>query len=188
VQAAKPSPTAAMPIDRVIRDKTIIKVSSCPRTGAARSPTARPTWAGRLAETGCRIRVSHPGAGPGPHNAWMRWMVRIADLIALAQASSPLRLAGGMLALGDGGGVAWSEMSRGLLVCAMRLARRSGAWAVDNCRVIAPTEWNFHPAGGLARALQAPGLAMDAVRAAVRAMDLCVDARLLPAGAGVAHA
>lgn len=175
-----------MPIDKVIRDKTIIKVSSCPRTGAARSPTARPTWTGRLAETGCRIRVSHPGAGPGPHNAWMRWMVRIADLIALAQASSPLRLASGMLALGGGG--AWSEMSRGLLVYAVRLARRSGARVVDNCRVIAPTEPNLHPAGGLAGTLQTPGRTMGTVRAAVAALDACADARLLPAGAGAAHA
>jgi hypothetical protein len=149
---------------------------------------ARPIWDGQPAETGCWTRVSHPGTGAGPHNAWMRWMYRIAELIALAEAGSPLRLASGMLSLGNGRGIAWSEMSRGLLVYLVRLARRSGAWAVDSCRLIAPTEWNFHPAGGLAGALQATGLATDTVRAAVAAMDPCVEFRLPAAGAGVAHA
>lgn len=149
---------------------------------------ARPTWACQPAETGCWTRVSHTGTGPGPHNAWMRGMVRIAELITLAQAGSPLRLASGMLALSDRHGVAWSEMSRGLLIYAVRLARRSGTWVVDSCRVIAPTEWNFHPHGGLALALQARGLAMDTVRAAVAAMDACVEVSLPAAGAGAAHA
>lgn len=149
---------------------------------------ARPTWAGKPAETTGWARVSHPGAGPGPHNASMGWMYRTAEMIAPAQAGSPLRPASGMLALCPGRGVAWTRMSRGLLFDAVRLARRSGERAVDDCRVRAPTEWNFQPAGGLAGALRAHGLAMDTVRAAVAAMAACAEVSLPAAGVGAAHA
>lgn len=148
----------------------------------------RPTWQALPAETGCWTRVGRTGAQPRPHNAWMRWQYRVAELIALARADAPPSLRSGMLALGAGRGIAWSEMSRGLLVYAVRLARRSSGWVIDSCRVIAPTEWNFHPAGGLARALQAPGLAVDTVRAAVAALDPCVEVALPTAGTGAAHA
>jgi hypothetical protein len=184
----------------------------------------RPTWLGLPAETGCWTRVKRPASAPWPHNAWMRWQYRLAELIALARADAPAPLSSGMLALGAGGGIAWTEMSRGLLVYAVRLARRSAGWVVERCRVIAPTEWNFHPEGGLARALQAPvvtstlqapvvtstlrapvlrstlqapvvmstlqapGLALDCVRAAVSALDPCVEFSLPTTDAGAAHA
>jgi hypothetical protein len=118
----------------------------------------------------------------------MRWQYRVAELLTLARSDAPPNVGRGMPALGAGRGIAWSEMSRGLLVYAVRLARSSPAWVIDGCRVTAPTEWNFHPAGGLAWALQAPGLAVDSVRAAVAALDPCVEVTLPPAGAGAAHA
>jgi hypothetical protein len=148
----------------------------------------RPTWQGLPAETGCWTRVKLPGSTPRPHNAWMRWQYRIAELIALADDDAPAPLSSGMLALGAGHGIAWTEMSRGLLVYAVRLARRAAGWVVERCRVIAPTEWNFHPQGGLAWALRAPGLGFDRVRAAVAALDPCVEFSLPTAHAGVAHA
>jgi hypothetical protein len=148
----------------------------------------QPTWQGEPAETGCWTRVGDAAAVPRPHNAWMRWLYRIAELIALAQADAAPRLRSGMLALGGGQGMAWSEMSRGLLMYAVRLVRRSSAWVVDSCRVIAPTEWNLHPEGSLAVVLRTPGLAMDSVRAAVAAMDPCVEVTLSDIHAGAAHA
>jgi hypothetical protein len=142
----------------------------------------QPTWQGEPAETGCWTRFGRSHAGPDPHNAWMRWQYRIAELVALAADGGPRVLARGALALGDGLGLAWTEMSRGLLVHAVRLKDHSAL--VDQGRVLAPTEWNFHPAGGLARALANPGCADDEARAAVAALDPCVEA-LIAAPAGV---
>jgi hypothetical protein len=148
---------------------------------------SRPTWQGEPAETGCWTRSGLPAGTRRPHNAWMRWQYRIAELVSLARADGPPVLRSGTLSLGGGRGIAWTEMSRGLLVYAVALARRSAGWTVERCRVLAPTEWNFHPAGGLARALRPAGLAADAVRAAVVALDPCVDFALQPA-AGAADA
>ncbi|MEZ5703328.1 MAG: hypothetical protein R3E42_17330 [Burkholderiaceae bacterium] len=44
-----------------------------------------------------------------------------------------------------GVGLAWVEMARGLLVHQVTLD--AGGDSVGRCRVVAPTEWNFHPLG-----------------------------------------
>lgn len=137
-----------------------------------------PVWGGEPAETGCWTRLNR---GPGeqtPHNAWMRWQYRMAELVALAQPGAAPVLCSGALALGEGHGLAWTEMSRGLLVHVVRLGRRAGVTVVETCRVLAPTEWNFHPEGGLARALAAPGLAARVTCAALAALDPCVEVEL----------
>jgi len=51
----------------------------------------------------------------------------------------------------DGEGVATAETARGRLIHAVRLARG----AVAEYRILAPTEWNFHPEGPVARRLAA---------------------------------
>lgn len=138
--------------------------------------TRRPTWQGAPAETGCWTRAHGGGPALRPQNAWMRWQSRLAELVQIA--TSTRVLASGALPLGAGEGIAWSEMSRGLLVHWVRSAPHGGQATVRDCRVLAPTEWNFHPDGALARALAAPGLATDAVRAAVSALDACVEVDL----------
>jgi hypothetical protein len=53
---------------------------------------------------------------------------------------------------------------------------------VADCRVLAPTEWNFHPQGALAQALSAlrgDDAAAQAARAAV-AFDPCVEFSVQP--------
>jgi hypothetical protein len=86
--------------------------------------------------------------------------------------------------------LAWTEMSRGVRLHAVRLGRRAGAVGdpvVDACRVPAPTDWNFHPQGGLAHALSAPGLPLPGVQAAKASLDPCVEVDL-PGDQGAAHA
>lgn len=145
-----------------------------------------PTWESEPAETGCWTRIGRPAQAPLPHNAWMRWQYRIAELVALSADSDQSVLASGALALGDGVGLAWTEMSRGVLVHAVRLRQTSAGVVVDQGRVLAPTEWNFHPAGTLSRLLSDPDCSLASARAAVAALDPCVEAHF-PAPARVAH-
>jgi coenzyme F420-reducing hydrogenase alpha subunit len=76
---------------------------------------------------------------------------------------------------GDGAGVAQIEAARGRLVHAVRMdAGRVGAY-----RILAPTEWNFHPRGAAARGLEriARSACEDAgalARLFVTAVDPCV--------------
>ncbi len=135
----------------------------------------RPTWDDLPAETGCWTRFARPAHTPHPHNAWMRWQSRLAELVALSADGGPQVLASGASALGDGVGVAWTEMSRGLLVHVVRLRQAGHGMVVDQGRVLAPTEWNFHPAGSLACALADPACSPAAARAAVAALDPCVE-------------
>jgi hypothetical protein len=136
----------------------------------------QPRWQHETAETGCWTRFFGTAGRPMPHNAWMRWQHRIAELVALSEPDGPAVLASGALACDDGIGLAWTEMSRGLLVHAVRLAASPAGWTVDDGRVLAPTEWNFHPEGGLARALADPAWRRDECLAAVAALDPCVEA------------
>jgi Ni,Fe-hydrogenase I large subunit len=70
----------------------------------------------------------------------------------------------------------WAETSRGLLVHRTRVA--DGRLA--DYRIVAPTEWNFHPEGAFARG--AAGLADDGgldagARWIVGSLDPCVGVR-----------
>ena len=82
----------------------------------------------------------------------------------------------GALPLGDGHGIAWVDNARGLLV--HRVAIDPGS-RVRDWRIVAPTEWNFHPAGALVAELVGAVVA-DAQHArrlaqrAVQALDPCV--------------
>ena len=136
---------------------------------------ARPDWQGEPAETGPWTRAIDPPASP-LHNVWMRFVARLVDLLELALPQGAERLARGALSLGCGEGIAWTEMARGLLVHWVRLDDATDGERVADCRVLAPTEWNFHPQGILARALaglHGESRADQAARAAV-AFDPCV--------------
>jgi len=63
-------------------------------------------------------------------------------------------------------------MARGLLLHWVQL---DGDGAVRDYRVLAPTEWNFHPDGALARAVAALApVDLDAARLLAAAYDPCV--------------
>lgn len=137
---------------------------------------ARPLWLGQPAETGAWTRNVALPATPAPVSAWLRLSARMADLARVACDERALRH--GALALGGGEGIAWSEMARGLLVHWVRLERGCDDPAlarVEACRVLAPTEWNFHPQGGLARWLSACAPAAADVALAAAALDPCVE-------------
>lgn len=135
-----------------------------------------PEWQGRPLDTGPWSRRHGPmRAG----NAWQRLLSRVADVEQLASAEGEHWLAQGALPLAEGEAVAWVEMARGLLVHWVQLepgldpaTRRVAAY-----RVLAPTEWNFHPRGGLAQALAAlhGPEADDDARALALAYDPCVS-------------
>jgi len=137
---------------------------------------ARPEWQGETAETGPWTRVIDPVPLP-LHNAWMRLIARFVDVLRLAAPDGRDWLAEGALPLARGEAIAWTEMARGLLVHWVRLEDSPSGPRVANCRVLAPTEWNFHPRGLLAQALAAlngPDRAEQAARAAV-SFDPCVE-------------
>lgn len=137
---------------------------------------ARPDWDSAPAETGPWTRTVDP-LPPPLHNAWMRLTSRLVDVLRLASPQGRDWLAEGALPLGRGEAVAWTEMARGLLVHWVRLEDSPQGPRVADCRVLAPTEWNFHPQGVLAQslaALQGADAAAQAARAAV-AFDPCVE-------------
>jgi hypothetical protein len=122
---------------------------------------AQPTWVGAPAETGAMARCQH-------HPMLAAWLVRrsrgtgarlLARLIELAEMPRRLqtlqtRQNGGetvvkAMPLAENVGMAAIETSRGLLIHVVRLAQGR----VADYRIVAPTEWNFHPAGPLAQAL-----------------------------------
>lgn len=113
----------------------------------------QPTWDGACAETGPWARWRH--TPPHTVSAWSRLAARWVEVVHMAhhatQAPPAPLLAHGALALGPGQGMAWCEMARGLLVHTLALDGQT----VQDYRVLAPTEWNFHPDGSLGQALQA---------------------------------
>jgi hypothetical protein len=126
--------------------------------------------------------------GPLPATAWHLLIARIADVLQLADPSGAERLAQGALALPGHAGLAWCEMARGLLVHWVRLS--ADGRQVEACRVLAPTEWNFHPHGVLAQALagldagRTPAQRLAAARCLAVAFDPCVDFTLHLADTG----
>lgn len=149
-----------------------------------------PDWHGAPAETGAIARHSS-------HPLVAQWIARrgrgmgarlLARLVELASLPDHLRM-GGMPVMGawsivKGVGMAGVETSRGLLFHVARLEEG----VVADYRILAPTEWNFHPAGPLAQALTgldaAPEENLDALaRRVARSLDPCVafDVELIDA-------
>lgn len=142
---------------------------------------ARPDWQGETAETGALTRVWHQP----PMAAWLsrhgrglgaRLLARLVELALLPRqlsqdSDSPTIRAWSPW---QGTGMAGVETSRGLLFQVVRL--KGGR--VEDYRILAPTEWNFHPSGPLAQALQSlpPGPNLESrARLVTRSLDPCVD-------------
>jgi len=142
-----------------------------------------PDWHGAPAETGALARhANHPlvHAYVKQHGATVaaRMLARFIDLATLLAGtpSAPLTRS---LALQSGMGVGAAETARGLLVHCVQL----DGDRVHGYRVLAPTEWNFHPQGALAQGLlQRRALTPEAARRdaawLVQALDPCVACRI----------
>jgi uptake hydrogenase large subunit len=144
---------------------------------------AQPLWYDAPAETGALARL----AGHALLAAWIaqrgrgagaRLLARLLELAALpARLGACLPDAGSALvrawALGENSGIAGVETSRGLLFHVVRL--RAGK--VAEYRIVAPTEWNFHPDGPLLQALTSLAQGDDMVaraRLVAQSLDPCV--------------
>ena len=113
----------------------------------------RPQWQGACAETGVWSRLRQRQAAPAITSAWSRLQARWIELLELISAPTEppaTLLSSGALPLGSGQAIAWCEMARGLLLHWVQLDDHH---RVQDYRVLAPTEWNFHPDGALAQAL-----------------------------------
>ena len=147
-----------------------------------------PTWNGSPVETGVLARMQslpllRAVVASFGNGVVARIVARLAELVLLLQQT-----AGTMSALWPavqvctdttGAGVAAVQTARGLL---LHRARVEGG-RVTGYRIVAPTEWNFHPEGSLASGLRGcQARDEDDLRRratlAVRALDPCVATRI----------
>ena len=117
----------------------------------------RPHWQGQVMETGSLARMqTHPvlaellrqeGA-----SILARFLARLFEMVELLDRLRQPVGAGWVqgAALGPGIGLAWVQTARGLL---LHRAELDGQGRVADYRIVAPTEWNFHPAGPCVEAL-----------------------------------
>lgn len=151
--------------------------------------SSHPDWQGRCAETGPWSR-RHTPPEHSPGTPWLRLGARLAELVRLALPDEAGRSGRGWLqtgqwTIGPNEGLAAVEMARGLLVhrvCLSQTRDQAGEQAqVLGCQVLAPTEWNFHPRGSVAQALEAcdhhdaPDRVQARVQALICAYDPCVS-------------
>jgi len=141
-----------------------------------------PLWQGDCAETGPWTRL-HDDAGTPADTVWLRLGARLADIARLVQPDAPGRagtlwLDTGAQPLGPGEAIAWVEMSRGLLLHRVAIEGEGDGARVADCQVLAPTDWNFHPDGAVARALETLSATdHDRLELLIHAYDPCVPLR-----------
>jgi hypothetical protein len=145
---------------------------------------AHPTWQGQPRETSPFTRV-HPlplieAYGPGLLVRLSAQLTEVATgLRLLSRCCAGSASAQPTLASGNGVGLGRVFAARGLLAHLVRV--EDGR--VRDYRILAPTEWNFHPRGVVARALEAlpPGPEEQVRRQAellITAIDPCVAFKL----------
>lgn len=148
--------------------------------------TQHPLWHAAVAHTGSWARLQTP-AHQAALTPWALLGSRIAELVRLclpdtAPGQGAQWLRWGALQTQPGVGLGWAEMARGLLVHQVTLS--SDGATVQRCRVLAPTEWNFHPQGEVAQRLSAlDALAPEVhqqVNLLMAAFDPCVPFELAP--------
>ena len=148
-----------------------------------------PTWNGLPSRPGHAREHRHPFVAAlverNGHAATTRFVARLVDLaagdlpdqgrVARRRRASVVQA----FAVGTADGLAAVQTARGLLVHRVRI----DAGRVGDYRIVAPTEWNFHPTGALASGLA--GLAAPtqaraelSARLAVQALDPCVACRV----------
>jgi len=150
--------------------------------GADENFARTPQWNGEPAETGALARFSRDTlvfelVKQCGRTALARFTARLRELAALLTAT--ITPAVGAMALGSDCGLGWVENARGLLVHYVALDGER----IDTYRIVAPTEWNFHPRGALARGLEATSAdsKTDLKRSAmllVQSLDPCVAANV----------
>jgi hypothetical protein len=144
-----------------------------------------PDWLGRPVETGALARhAEHPlvAAYVERHGNTVaaRALARLVDLVALLSVDDDAALPTvRQHTVAPGTGIGLAETARGLL---LHHAEVRGERVV-RYRIVAPTEWNFHPDGALARGLlqrpvDGPETARREAHVLVQALDPCVACRV----------
>jgi hypothetical protein len=146
-----------------------------------------PHWRGQAHETGPLARMArHPAVaavlaahGAGVHARAVARLAELAEAIERLAGRAPAPARQGGFAIGEGAGVGWVETARGLLVHRAVLAGDR----IADYRIVAPTEWNFHPAGAFARGVLAIDAGSEAeldrrARWLAASLDPCVALRL----------
>lgn len=143
--------------------------------------STRPNWLGCPAEVGPIAREeSRPLLRELKDRPLLqRWVARVVELARYA-CGDPAVVLGQVSAVtvASGGGRSVVETARGMLMHEVEISNDR----VARYRIIAPTEWNFHPDGPLRRWLEglpvgSLDLARDMARRAAEALDPCVEFR-----------
>jgi coenzyme F420-reducing hydrogenase alpha subunit len=148
---------------------------------------AAPTWRGAPAETGALARTAdHPLIAGALRHAGntvaARFLARLVELAKLERRLASLsrgRIQGTWSAscgVAPGAGLCATETARGTLFHLVRME----ADRVASYRIVAPTEWNFHPQGALVHGLagvaaETTDAAEQAARLLTHALDPCVS-------------
>jgi hypothetical protein len=160
-----------------------------------------PTWSARPAETGAVARMhGHPLVAALQsaygRSTLTRLAARITELARIAcGAPAPTPLFGWMPLPAAGGllrGLGWVETARGVLAHLIDAEGSARNERIVHYRILAPTEWNFHPRGALAAGLLGAHVGDEAelrrrAQWLVQALDPCV-AHELRLHAEAAHA
>jgi hypothetical protein len=112
-----------------------------------------PAFDGRPAETGAVARLARQPLVAALADAFgrstlVRFAARLSELARIACGDAPPAPLAGSMTIGGGRGLGWVETARGLLLHAIDLDGEG----ISRYRIVAPTEWNFHPQGALAAA------------------------------------
>jgi coenzyme F420-reducing hydrogenase alpha subunit len=139
-----------------------------------------PHWRGEARETGPLARTAGHPLTRAAIEAWGRGVGArlVARLVETAAALEAFGGRHGAIALDRASAIAWVDTARGLLVHRVALDGER----IARYRIVAPTEWNFHPDGAFARgalslaADDAAQLARE-LRWLVASLDPCVAVR-----------
>jgi hypothetical protein len=150
-----------------------------PAPGADTGFSRTPDWLGNPVETGPLARqADHPliaafvaRNGNTVGSRFLAQLVELATWLIPGQAATAVQ----QYTVAEGVGLGLAETARGLLLHQAKVSEGR----VDHYRIVAPTEWNFHPSGALTQGLVGASArdAADARRRAallVRALDPCV--------------
>lgn len=147
--------------------------------------SVEPTWRGRAMETGALARMQHDRViarlleKQAPSNG-VRLLARLLEIGVLFSRLRAPEVPGDSFVqgapCGTDIGVAWVQNARGLLLHRVELDKQG---AIADYAVVAPTEWNFHPAGPCVQALtgmkaSSRAQAYQLAEMTVHSLDPCV--------------
>lgn len=149
-----------------------------------------PTWRGKPCESSSLTRTSsplldqlHEKYGNG---LLVRQVARLTELAQLVLKMDKIENESQKVncpeAISSGCGFGVSEAARGQLIHRVRIANNNGGKIIRSYQILAPTEWNFHPDGVVARALNSLDIDSPSARTEaemiITAIDPCVGYEL----------